>query len=156
MRLLIKIFEGQTVDLFTDLFSQIVGHILRNACHEPSLNIGEDHGQNIDQREGAQNGEDVIKVYGSAVGILCDKTFCQCCSSRSKDLRSDDGEDRGCDRKDNNDCQLKSIRAKVMKQFDNSAAEILGLVTCHHATAARTAVLTGTFRSTHASSSSLN
>ena len=61
-----KIFHGQAVNLFGNIFSQTISHLIRNTCHNPALNKGKSRTYQIKSQSPQQNFTDFSEINSAA------------------------------------------------------------------------------------------
>ncbi len=126
MGLAVKVVEGKTVDLLADFFSQRVGGLLSDSGHHPSLDIAEQGTCKVDQQEIPEDREDTGKVNRSLLGVFSGKPLRKQRSCAAEDLRTNDREDCGSDRKNTDEDQLEAVGLHVAEQPADRSSEVFG------------------------------
>ena len=135
MGLSVKELQRQPVDLFGDLLAQVVGDLVGDPGQHPALGVVEQHAQHIDRGQSLDDGQNRREVNPAGAGILGADADGQQGGGTAQDLRADDVENGGTAGAEHDDDQLCTERLQISQQFADGAAEVLGLVTGHHASA---------------------
>ena len=123
---LLKVGEGQAVDLLADLAAEVVAHLLRKAGHQPALNEAECSRAEVHGQQDEQNFADVAKVDAANAAQSGDPAGGKGRGGLGQDLRACDVEDGGEDGENDDDDEGDLICAHGLEQLQQRALEILG------------------------------
>ena len=140
---MIEIGERQALELREGLFAQLIGHLHRDARHDPSLDRGEGHRREVQSDEEQEDLSDCGKFDArTAVRDHPHDAFVNLCRRLTENFRPDDIEDRRGDRKDHDEHDGRRMGLQIGEKLSETSLEILRLVSGHHAPRSRTVLRT--------------
>ena len=151
----LKIIQRHPVDLFGNIFSQIIGNIIGNSGHHIALDKGKAGAGYIQSHGPDQNLRNFPKINTAGSVYLCHKSVKQFCGSLSKYLWPYNVEHGTCNGKPKHQSKAEFISSHILEQSAHGSFEVLGFfagmrsmsMAAHRASSSRL---------THANSSSDN